>query len=77
MQKVLKISNLLSAGKKKPTTWETKEICNILNTSICGWESASHHRFKEYGIQRSWKRITDENGFSSLPDNAQNPFDTL
>ena len=60
-----------------PKSWETKEICNILNTSICGWESASHHRFKEYGIQRSWKRITDENGFSPLPDNIQNPFDTL
>ena len=60
-----------------PKSWETKEICNILNTSITGWQSAGHHRFKDYGIQRSWKRITDKDDFVKLPDDMETPFDSL
>ena len=40
--------------------WEGKEIANIMNNAIVGWKPHGTHRFgKEYGIQRSWKRIED------------------
>ena len=61
----------------EPKAWETKEICNILNTSITGWQSAPTHRFKDYGVQRSWKRITDEVDFVKLSEDEATPFDSL
>ena len=40
--------------------WEGKEIANIMNNAIEGWKPHGTHRFgKEYGIQRSWKRMED------------------
>ncbi len=38
----------------KPKKAETDIICEIMNTSIVGWEPSTQYRFKEYGTQRSW-----------------------
>ncbi len=46
-----------------PKDWELKEINNVMNHSISGWEKVSSHRFSKYGTQRGWKRITDKSGF--------------
>ena len=59
---------------EEPKQWEIKEINSIMNTCIEGWEKISSHRFGKYGLQRGWKRRTDMQGFSSLPDNAKTPF---
>ena len=59
---------------EEPKQWEIKEINSIMNTCIAGWEKISSHRFDRYGLQRGWKRRTDMQGFSPLPDNAQLPF---
>ena len=58
----------------EPKQWELREIGDILNNSIIGWEVGPQHRFKKYGPQRSWKRITDENGFVKLSDDSELPF---
>ena len=59
---------------EEPKQWEIKEINSIMNTCIEGWEKISSHRFVRYGLQRGWKRRTDIQGFTPLPDNAQLPF---
>lgn len=63
----------------EPKSWETKEICSIMNHSIDGWEEAPVHRFKGYGRQRSWKRVnktaSTENGFVPIPKQMEIPFD--
>ena len=45
--------------------------------SITGWESASQHRFKEYGQQRSWKRVPAHpltmDGFIDVTETEQLP----
>lgn len=62
-------------GLERPKTWDLREISSIMNNSIVGWEQVSSHRFKkEYGTQRAWKRITDENGFISVPADMELPF---
>ena len=54
--------------------WEGKEIANIMNNAIEGWKPHGTHRFgKEYGIQRSWKRMEDsvkkdKDGFIEVPE---------
>ena len=58
----------------EPKQWELREIGNILNNSIEGWLKGPQHRFDKYGSQRSWKRLTDENGFSKVPDEEVLPF---
>ena len=58
-----------------PKDWELKEINNVMNHSIAGWEKISSHRFKEYGIQRGWKRVIDGQEFQQLPENMETPFD--
>ena len=59
---------------EEPKQWEIKEINSIMNTCIAGWEKISSHRFDRYGLQRGWKRETDTQGFTTLPDNVQLPF---
>ena len=61
----------------EPKQWETREINSIMNESIVGWKAIkSTHRFgNEYGIQRGWKKETDENGFRQLPEDIMLPFD--
>ena len=58
-----------------PKDWELKEINNVMNNSIFGWEKISSHRFAEYGIQRGWRRIADKEEFHKLPEHAETPFD--
>lgn len=41
----------------KPKDWELKEIGDIMNNSIVGWEKCSNQRYPEFGSQRSWRRI--------------------
>ncbi len=60
---------------EEPKTWELRDIGDILNNSIVGWAVGPQHRFKKYGQQRSWKRATDANGFMTLPENSDVPFD--
>ena len=61
--------------------WESKEIANIMNNAIEGWKQHGTHRFgKEYGIQRSWKRIEgiekkDKDGFMEVPEQLEIPFE--
>ncbi len=57
-----------------PKDWELKEINKVMNHSIVGWEKVSSHRFPKYGTQRGWKRVTDENGFQKLSQDAKLPF---
>lgn len=58
-----------------PKDWELKEINNVMNNSIFGWEKISSHRFAEYGIQRGWRRIVDKEEFHKLPEHAETLFD--
>ena len=61
--------------------WEGKEIANIMNNAIVGWKPHGTHRFgKEYGIQRSWKRMKDsvkkdKDGFIEVPEQLEIPFE--
>lgn len=57
-------------NKDTPKQWELREISDIMNNSIVGWEVGPQHRFKNgYGSQRSWKRKEDYNtGFIEVPD---------
>ena len=61
--------------------WEGKEIANIMNNAIEGWKPHGTHRFgKEYGIQRSWKRMKDsvkkdKDGFIEVPEQLEIPFE--
>ncbi len=45
----------------EPKSWEIKELNEIMNKSIEGWEkyptSDNQKRFKAYGKQRAWQRI--------------------
>lgn len=58
----------------EPKQWQTKNINEIMNTCISGWESVSSHRFAGYGTQRGWKRTVDKNGFIEVPDTMEVPF---
>ena len=61
--------------------WEGKEIANIMNNAIVGWKPHGTHRFgKEYGIQRSWKRMEgfvkkDKDRFMEVPEQLEIPFE--
>jgi predicted P-loop ATPase len=58
-----------------PKDWELKEINNVMNNSIVGWEKISSHRFAEYGTQRGWRRTGGKDGFRKLPEDAATPFE--
>ena len=44
----------------KPKDWELKEIGDIMNNSVTGWQKCKNQRYAEYGTQRSWCRIPRE-----------------
>ena len=44
----------------KPKDWELKEIGDIMNNSVTGWQKCKNQRYAEYGTQRSWCRIPKE-----------------
>ena len=58
-----------------PKDWELKEINNVMNHSIVGWEKISSHRFAGYGTQRGWRRVAGKNGFQNLPEDVVIPFE--
>lgn len=58
-----------------PKDWELKEINNIMNHSIVGWEKISSHRFARYGTQRGWRKVIDKKGFQKLSDSTAVPFE--
>ena len=61
--------------------WESKEISNIMNNAITGWEMHGTHRFGgEHGTQRSWKRVKSiehvkKEEFMELDAQMELPFD--
>ena len=57
-----------------PKPQQIKEINEIMNNSISGWEKYKQHRFPRYGQQNSWKRKAGKDGFMDLPDEMDNPF---
>lgn len=50
--------------------WQSKEIGDLMDNEITGWEKHGTHRFPGgLGIQRSWKRIRpqkDKDGFVKM-----------
>lgn len=58
-----------------PKDWELKEINNVMNHSIVGWEKISSHRFAGYGTQRGWRRVAGKNEFQNLPEDVVIPFE--
>ena len=52
-----------------------------MTNAIVGWKPHGTHRFgKEYGIQRSWKRMKDsvkkdKDGFIEVPEQLEIPFE--
>jgi hypothetical protein len=57
-----------------PKDWELREIHNIMNCRINGWERVSLHRFEEYGMKRGWRRIADNDLLRSPSGNVEQPF---
>ena len=61
-----------------PAEWETRAICEIMNTGISrgdiqGWQAhKTAKRYPKYGVQKGWKRVTSpETGaedFSEITD---------
>ena len=59
--------------------WELREICDIVNQSIEGWEAfSSPRRFPFYGTQKGWRRVNqtqeNEDGFIEITDQTELPF---
>lgn len=63
---------------QEPKEWELREINNIMNKSITGWQkhptSDSKVRFDVYGKQRAWDRV-DEYGFRQRVPEKEVPKD--
>ena len=63
---------------QEPKEWELREINNIMNKSITGWQkhptSDSKIRFEVYGKQRAWDRV-DEHGFRQRVPEKEVPED--
>ena len=59
--------------------WQSKEIGDLMDNEITGWEKHGTHRFPGgLGIQRSWKRIhpkKDRDGFIEVDEDAKLPFE--
>lgn len=60
----------------RPKAWELREISQIMNTRIQGWQryptSDSKKRFVNYGKQRAWQRIP---GFITVDAMDKMPFE--
>lgn len=65
----------LGHDNEEPKQWELREINDIMNNSIEGWNPDKQHRFDKYGQQRSWKKSICVDGFTPLPDKTELPFD--
>lgn len=57
-----------------PKQWETREINDIMNSSIEGWRPFSNPRsFGKYGRQKGWERIAPSG--NRLPATGSNSLD--
>lgn len=62
-----------------PKDWELKEISQIMNKHVSGWEKrqtkSQQKRFHKYGVQRAWDKIVNEkksgDGFESVDNEAE------
>ena len=59
--------------------WQSKEIGDLMDNEITGWEKHGNHRFSGgLGTQRSWKRIQpkkDPDGFMKVDEIEELPFE--
>ena len=59
--------------------WQSKEIGDLMDNEITGWEKHGTHRFPGgLGIQRSWKRIRpqkDKDGLVKISEDTELPFE--
>ena len=57
----------------QPQTWETREICEIMNTGIAngtikGWRAYKNpKRYAKYGSQKGWERVKDPVPSDDIP----------
>ena len=66
-------------GRRSPKNYEMRDISEIMNTKIDGWErcqtSQNKWRFEKYGRQRAWHRIGNKGGNNSGNNgNSDNDF---
>ena len=60
----------------QPAAWETREICEIMNTGIAngtitGWKAYKNpKRYSKYGSQKGWERIKSPEPVDSLSDSS-------
>ena len=60
----------------QPASWETREICEIMNTGIAsgaikGWKAYKNpKRYSKYGSQKGWERIKSPEPVDSLLDSS-------
>ena len=60
----------------QPASWETREICEIMNTGIAsgaikGWKAYKNpKRYSKYGSQKGWERIKSPEPVDSLSDSS-------
>ena len=50
-----------------PTQREIRDVNDIMNHSIVGWEAGTHKRLPGYGTQRTWRRKTEIEGMDDFP----------
>ena len=67
----------------QPAAWETREICEIMNTGIAngaitGWKAYKNpKRYGKYGSQKGWERIKEPTPVDIKVDKVITPDDDL
>ena len=67
------IWNEAFAEPGSPKSWETREICEMMNR-LTDWKQISSHRFPEYGIQWAWKNLGGGRSNSAEEADDELPF---
>ena len=57
-----------------PQQWELREIGNIMNNTIVGWQRVNNPRHTDYGRQKGWERIPCKDGFVPVHEQMEIPF---
>lgn len=58
---------------EKPAKWQSIAINEVLG-HMPDWEPVSSHLFEHYGIQRAWKKVSNDEGFVPVPEQMEIPF---
>ena len=67
--------NVLNHAFEEPKQWEVREINDIMNQSIDGWERFSYPRvFAEYGRQKGWEREIPATDTDNPPEKSMDGF---